>query len=382
MAHGLRRSRCQAPQRHPDQLFETRVGRRFGQRRRHQPLRLTAGITEVQQRRQELFVRLVRRDLGRSAFEGRSPETTGEGLSVLREELAEGEFPGDAAIMLLDFFREEERHDEALICLDQAIGRTEGGIRLGLELQAAIVLLQLGRFEESNLRIEAMLENEAHHPDAEMWHVRAQLFARNYQRVISLVDTYIARPDLDEERRETYRETRKQAVQAMETGIRLVSPFEFGAIIRGGKDLEARRRALNTMANRSSPDAVGFKLEDARRAVFIASRTNEAILRAEALALGILVYEKPELIVLDGLMDLDPTVRGVAAALVTELDPRPENLEAPVMGRLAIETDAYVFGQLHEALRVLTGADIALPFGAAEDREERAKIVKLWRDRK
>jgi hypothetical protein len=214
-----------------------------------------------------------------------------------------------------------------------------------------------------------------------MWYVRAKLFARDYPRVVSLIDTYLVRPDLGEQDRETYIETRKQAVRALDTGARLVSTFEFAALIRGGKDLDSRLRALKTMATRSGPDAAGFKVEDARLAVFIAFRTEEPTLRAEALRLGIAVFEDPDQVLLEGLRDPDAFVRGMAAALVSELDPRPTSLEAPLMARLSVEADAYVFRQLHEALRVLTGADILLPFGAAENPEGRQKIAQQWRDR-
>lgn len=160
--------------------------------------------------------------------------------------------------------------------------------------------------------------------------------------------------------------------------IRSVSARDLLGNLRGAPAAEERARALAALL---ASDAGGAEATAAlrARAVLVAVGDADAGVRAAAVAAWRPDGEAVEDFCAHALADDSARVRLAAVPHVRLLDaPRAVAL---LLRRLAVETDATVFGALHGAMREATGAtDVAAPLAGAGP-DERDAVVARWRAR-
>lgn len=303
----------------------------------------------------------------------RRPATRERGVAILRRELAEGHHPAKAAIALAALFEAEERHAEAIACLDAGLRRDPNN--KGLRGRKAVTLLQVMQTPEAVEILKALAAGEDSGLVPITWLMRAHWLDHDFDATIVVARRLAARSDLPEHLRKEVRGVIEQALTAKEVGRRgRFKNWELSAILRGDKSIGNRTRVLDLIGSNEQLDFVAGGLR-------IAWNCDEPILRGRALQIQFARFPDRLANLREGFGDPDPKVRGIAADLIT--DSRVDRGQAvrTLLEFLAKERDSYAFRVMHASLNKLTHAGIDLPYGAAEDPAKRRAIVERWRQR-
>ena len=298
------------------------------------------------------------------------------GERVLREELAEGDVPVEAAIVLVQSLLTQELHGEALAVLAAAQRRVGPNARLArLRL---LVLQETWDLDAAEATAATWLET---HPDD----VAIRWSTVDLARARGDLATALARLDAleadagPEVRRmfgaEMLAGTRRELTEAIESGRPMLTPQDLLAQVRGATNdatrLQALQALLATPQTRAAAIRVGWQQSDLDvlrvtvvRAFDPASPYFRARLQA---ALG----------------DPSPAVRASAAKRIPELPTPGEGKPDPairlLLAALDAEEDDYAFEAVHRALTARVGARVRMPLAGARDPEVRSRIRNEWR---
>jgi len=293
-----------------------------------------------------------------------------EALAFLREELAAGPEFEWAARRLADLLGRQERHAEALFCVEAGLARNpSSGL---LRYTKGVLLFDLYRLDAAKAVLEPLLANKVLGKYAKEYMFRVCLLKGEIAQARKLCEELLAMDGLDEQHKKLYTAMSDQVTRG-DLGV-----VDCYAVLRGHKRIKVRVDVLGKLARNDAPSV-------ATRALRIAANSQEAFMRVEALRLLVRRSSQPVADLKVGFADLDAKVRAMAATVagaMSKTHPRRVSELVPmVLETLAAEKDSYAFRALHQALCELTGITVALPFGAAKDPEERSRLVKSWRER-
>ena len=297
----------------------------------------------------------------------------------LRAEFAAPGDPTEPALDLAGFLCSRERFDEALALVDVARGRSADP---RLRIARAGLLRDLGRrvAAANELRSLARERSAADlHPSlllewAELEWLNAD-FAAAREVLADLSRTHGADPWCIDHRAEI--DVLAAAVAREQRAAKGVRDL-FGDL-RGGDAVAVRAAAfdgLATIGRLAGDDAAPEVLADAISIAFADVAPELRVRAVEAATPGSAIG--PALLAA-ALGDESPRVRLAAARRAFDLD--RDNAATVLLDRLAKETDAAGFEQVHASLAAVVANAPTLPSGAGETIESRATAVAAWRER-
>lgn len=290
------------------------------------------------------------------------------GLTGLREEMATGDQPLDAALELAAYLADRERLREALASIDAGLVRVPEHPRL---LRARASLLRDLAQREPALQV---LRNFVAKDDSDpsMWLQIAELEWLQGRRESALQALQHLRSSFEDHPFvQQYRAGISNLEQEIATNPapRTISQRDLLANLRGAEEGMMRFRALRLLVEE------GGDLR--RRATTIALYDPDPALRVQGLKMGDWTVAEAERLIRRAVIDDAASVRAAALTLCDIIDRR---IAAPIVfAALERETDPDTFRLMHEELQGILEQSVYLPPGAADHAEGRAGVVARWR---
>ncbi len=306
-----------------------------------------------------------------------------KGVGILRQELATGRRPAEAALVLVDIFRQQERLVEALACVRAGLQRQPQRPDLRLQeamlcndllrpSQAVQILTNLtGAWPGQALALEALALEEL---------AFAYRMQGEYQRALDclaqLTEGQLPLQYRSEEQ-DMILALQQELQQELGQNRRLdLRPWrELMALLRAAQDSSDRVAALHALLQ--------GPVELAEDAINLASQDADSQLRKHALRFALARGQAPMSVLRQALTDDDPGVRGLAATLACQPNLRSAvDLPGLLLEFIALEQHPTAFRKMHAALETVHHTTMPLPPQAENQVDQRRRIVLAWEARR
>lgn len=311
--------------------------------------------------------------LGLYLVSSSAPQERERGELLLREEIATGSMPVDAARILAEHLGKRERMPEALRCLEAA--RERGRALDFIDGLRAKICFHLCRWEKADEILARVVKQHPEIVALGFLHFKIQYALCKFDDAAATLDRL---DPLVTDTKQSSALTRNRQSLAQRRAEHGKGPISYSreetfAILRGAPETGRRLEALTAILGSKKVDPESRSL-----ALRVAWNNDAAEVRVAALKVLAPNVPQPLLLLEEGLRDGDKRVRGLAARYLGAIKQERNDAERLLRSQLQREDDGYAFQCVHKALRQLTGKVVALPFGAAETEAGRKAVREAW----